>query len=403
MPRGLFQAVAEEAEKHVETLSAREVANVAWAFATLHVAMPQWLVDEIPQRAAGFRPQECSNSLWALAVVSQPVHQLVSELSKSPMDPIFFAKWTPQAMANTAWALGRCVRAPEGPGADVEAPELALGAVREAIVDRIDELNSVELAMLAKTLYEEGSGALVAKVARRAAALQRQGRLSADACCQVADLVAAHGESAPSELKEPLAELQARVRQLLGRPDAEQCPKQLEGLGMSTLGVSGTRELLRSLRLHGPHAQAADSDASDGSVACTVKYHLLVTAEAGEAGEQVHRSLLEEGRVFESGEEPDPEGAGALQSAVLRFSRDKDAELLALTGVVAEARRAVLALDGRLQDEWHMRGQVWLHISQTPCLSCVSAMVQFRNMFPAVRLAVSFDAAALGRAGRVPR
>eukprot|EP00913_Durusdinium_trenchii_P004380 g4059.t1 len=41
-----------------------------------------------------------------------------------------------------------------------------------------------------------------------------------------------------------------------------------------------------------------------------------------------------------------------------------------------------------------VEGELWLHVSEVPCLSCVGAMAQFRKVFPDVSILISFN---LGR------
>ena len=95
-------------------------------------------------------------------------------------------------------------------------------------------------------------------------------------------------------------------------------------------------------------------------------------------------------------------GVGLLSSVSLRFPRDRDAEFLALTAIVAAAGRAVEELTADVDDtdsqnmdetvniqasvEWNLRGSVHMRVSHTPCLSCVSAMLQFQKKFPDAKI-----------------
>ena len=99
-------------------------------------------------------------------------------------------------------------------------------------------------------------------------------------------------------------------------------------------------------------------------------------------------------QVFHSGKAPDRLGSGLLKPVTLRYPRGRDAEFLALSAVVAEARRTASEA-GVADSAWDLRGKLQLRVSHTPCLSCVAAALQFRRAFPAVQLTVSFAPARL--------
>merc|ERR1712172_288457 len=40
---------------------------------------------------------------------------------------------------------------------------------------------------------------------------------------------------------------------------------------------------------------------------------------------------------------------------------------------------------------WSARGKAWLHVSHTPCLSCMGVCCQFQGLFWGVRMSVAFD------------
>merc|ERR1711879_1105923 len=94
--------------------------------------------------------------------------------------------------------------------------------------------------------------------------------------------------------------------------------------------------------------------------------------ERGQESSRKHVTLAEEGVLLASGGAADEDGAG-LKSVTLRFPRCRDAEFLALTALLGNLRRAASEAGASW---WDARGRVQLRISQTPCLSCVSAMIQ---------------------------
>lgn len=299
-----------------------------------------------------------------------------------------------------------------------------LDSVRCAIATRVGELNGLELAMVAATLHGDsipGKDALLVGVAARALELLARDELPPDAVVQVADCLAT-GAAGTAGVPALLAEASDHQRALaLGALRSLSAVGPLSGktqhlkaLGLTTLGAHGTVQLLSMLGLQsdaarsGPVLKAWPGPMEHGpQVRCLLQYHLLLSTRCagggapGSSPEHVHKVVAESERILVSGGTPEAEGTGpGLEAVPLRFPRDRDAEFLALTAVVAAVRREVAEMGA---NNCNVHGTVMLHASHTPCLSCVGAMVQFRNMFPTVRLAVSFDARpplALGRGGQ---
>ncbi|CAE7337296.1 KIF13B [Symbiodinium natans] len=141
-----------------------------------------------------------------------------------------------------------------------------------------------------------------------------------------------------------------------------------------------TTSALQQLGLGATEGPAEDwMDQSTGQVLCSVSYDLRIPGAGA--------TLREPGRVHASGGRPDADGLDLLRAVALRFPRDRDAEFLALTSVVAAIRRAV----GPGLEMSEAEGSVRLHASHVPCLSCLGVMVQFREAFPKIELKVSFD------------
>ncbi|CAE8598985.1 unnamed protein product [Polarella glacialis] len=412
VPRAVFRAVAEETGRRSGNLSAREVANVAWSFATVQVTMPDWLLEDVPRRALQLSPQECANVLWALASASQldAVEAVAGALhAGGAVAATSFEGWKPQEMANAAWALAHaCQRSrSQSPRDSVKrgsaGGQSTLEVLHSPVVPRVHELGSVELAMVASSLRhgEAPSAELRDRIAVHASELMAAGCLTPDAIVQVADSITAAGQSPPEELRTAAESLWQQTLQIL-KGLVRDRPESLQALGLTSLGGQGTVRLLQDLGIMANHS----SDASDlmhngkqyadwnrldvpqttaGQVLCLLRYHLLLTVSEPT---HKHLSLMETGRVISSGSEPDTTGLGLLTPVTLRFSRGRDAEFLALTSIVGEATRRA---GGGKSETWQLRGSIDLHVSHTPCLSCVGAMVQFRNAFPEVRLEVTFD------------
>jgi len=401
VPRTLFKVFAEAAGQSVDSLSSREVANVVWSFATVQVQMPRWLVAEVPGRAGKLRPQECANVLWAFASASESMEGVVSSLPCT--DPRFLESWKPQEMANAAWALAHGCGLPQrGPAPSRSRTRSeALVSMHRAIDDRVGELNGLELAMVARTLGRNAtaSGDFLAKVSARALALLDDGSLAPDALIQVANGLTANGLEMPEPLKEAWVCLCRQAHGVLQRVADDPSPEvlqEIQRMGLTTIGAKSTEQLLQSMGLGargGDDARAARLAWPDGlevstQVLCVSEYRLLFSGVRPGQEEREHRTLTDSARTFASGSEPEMTGLGLLAPVVLRFSRDRDAEFLALTAVVAEARAAAAETGA---ETWDLRGSLRLHVSHTPCLSCIGAMLQFRRAFPAVKLEVSFD------------
>eukprot|EP00927_Polykrikos_kofoidii_P048040 TRINITY_DN42277_c0_g1_i1.p1 TRINITY_DN42277_c0_g1~~TRINITY_DN42277_c0_g1_i1.p1 ORF type:complete len:888 (-),score=121.96 TRINITY_DN42277_c0_g1_i1:62-2725(-) len=240
VPRVLFSSLADEAGQRTDDLSAREVANVAWAFATIQLRMPVWLEEELPERAPEFRPQECANVLWALAATSLPVTDVVGALSlpanghddrTSHNDDLggYFARWKAQEMANAAWALAvsrEDTSATLRSCAGKNQRAAWIRTLRFAVAERASELNGLELAMVASTIPDLGCSdstgrdvgedevsvaettageahgvqLLLDGISCRAATLLEAQSLPANAALQVTDCLERCGVAVPSQL-----------------------------------------------------------------------------------------------------------------------------------------------------------------------------------------------------------
>eukprot|EP00930_Biecheleria_cincta_P027905 TRINITY_DN19502_c0_g1_i1.p1 TRINITY_DN19502_c0_g1~~TRINITY_DN19502_c0_g1_i1.p1 ORF type:complete len:670 (+),score=133.31 TRINITY_DN19502_c0_g1_i1:302-2011(+) len=370
-----YRAVAKEASLHMSSFSARELANMAWSMATVQYSMPGWLLQELPGKAAQMVPQECANTLWALASASH--------LESVEAATASFANWKPQELANATWALALSSGRRRTPPT---ANNPTLEALRCGALARVEELDCIELAMLAAALEPEPAGELAARISTHACKLLYEGRLQPDALVQLSERL----PEMPAKLEKAWVELQHEVRRSL-QAVPEKGPDHLPSLGLTSMGAAGSSQLLRQLGLlavdDGAHVEELIPE--PGETLCMMHYDLLLTVEEpATASEDVqpalrHLTLAEPGLLLSSGGRPDRQEL--LRSVTLRFSRDRDAEFLALSALVVRAQRAAGA------GNWRLRGSVSLHISQAPCLSCIGAMRQFQHAFPDVRLTVAFD------------
>ena len=85
-----------------------------------------------------------------------------------------------------------------------------------------------------------------------------------------------------------------------------------------------------------------------------------------------------------------------LFAAILRHPRGGDGEFQALQACARACLQELGCnpigappLDGSA-----IEGELWLHVSEVPCLSCVGAIAQFRHIFPDIKIHISFN---LGR------
>ncbi|KAJ1459184.1 hypothetical protein M885DRAFT_595957, partial [Pelagophyceae sp. CCMP2097] len=101
----MFEAVAAEAPKKIETFNPQELANTVWAYATVRVKAPalfEAVAAEAHIKIATSNPQELSNTVWAYATAGIAAPALFEAVAAESSKKI--AAFTPQALANTVWA-----------------------------------------------------------------------------------------------------------------------------------------------------------------------------------------------------------------------------------------------------------------------------------------------------------
>jgi hypothetical protein len=104
----LFLALAKNAVKRVNTFNAQDLANTAWAFATAGLPdAPLYaaLAKAVKSRAFDFNAQGLANTAWAFAKAGRPDAALFDELAKAAIQRM--SDFNAQGLANTAWAFAR--------------------------------------------------------------------------------------------------------------------------------------------------------------------------------------------------------------------------------------------------------------------------------------------------------
>ncbi|KAJ1638049.1 hypothetical protein T492DRAFT_586168, partial [Pavlovales sp. CCMP2436] len=147
------------------------LANTAWAFATLSISEPQ-LFEAIAraseQRIGDFKPQELANTAWAFVMfgISEPrLFEAIARASKQR-----FGDFKPQELANIAWAFAIVGVATRGAlEKAVNAPELTRMGIAHANELCVPKLGyHVDIAILPITDKAEAGVPLDDKIAARA-------------------------------------------------------------------------------------------------------------------------------------------------------------------------------------------------------------------------------------------
>eukprot|EP00668_Euglena_longa_P002543 GGOE01002967.1.p1 GENE.GGOE01002967.1~~GGOE01002967.1.p1 ORF type:complete len:975 (-),score=268.54 GGOE01002967.1:40-2922(-) len=102
----------------LQRCSVRDIANLAWAMATVRTLSPsltraltEHLVGGPERRLELFGGQSASNLIWALATSGVDEPRLMVAVSERLLDPLFVRSLNPQGLANIAWAsakMGLC-------------------------------------------------------------------------------------------------------------------------------------------------------------------------------------------------------------------------------------------------------------------------------------------------------
>ena len=100
----LFRMLARMVEPHLSSLNAQNIANIAWAFATLGLRQDErlfaTLAREAEKRANKFTAQGIANTVWALATLSSHDGMLFAILAGPAERRV--SEFKAQSIANTA-------------------------------------------------------------------------------------------------------------------------------------------------------------------------------------------------------------------------------------------------------------------------------------------------------------
>ena len=138
--RRVLAEIAKVAELRVKMFSAREVVNVAWAYATARTGGGSFyacLAEETEARAAELNAQELSIASWAFATAGHASDDLFAALAKESEPKV--ATFNEQNLSNTAYAFAL---------AGVQAPELFDALARES-AGRASELSAQAISNIA--------------------------------------------------------------------------------------------------------------------------------------------------------------------------------------------------------------------------------------------------------------
>mmetsp|Transcript_16873 Transcript_16873/g.39408 ORF Transcript_16873/g.39408 Transcript_16873/m.39408 type:complete len:814 (+) Transcript_16873:164-2605(+) len=391
--RPLLTALCRAASRKMHIFGPQHMANMTWAMATLAHKDEEFL-RLMCQRALevvqDFNPQECSNLAWALALLTFRDDALLDAISRRSQEIV--ADFIPQNLGNSAWAYNRLGYRDE---------ELIRTLTRQA-AQVLHECAGQEILDLLETISTGGY--------QDAVDPQDYARIQCwieDRFNGAREFVA---ESGSFPLKLPAMSEFDRALAVQDYKD------QLASFKVIGLGYDFTRAALSSLGVIFPEGQTLDQwvetarvtaldtknegdaqknvEAQEGLKACRTVCVYKYCLRAPDLGGGAAREVAYGPAGFASGQ-PNEQHELGLFAATLKHNRGGDGEFQALQ---ACARAAVDLGFPPLGDAPHnaacLTGDLWLHVSEVPCLSCVGAMAQFRRLLPEVRLNLSFT---LGR------
>lgn len=172
LPKSFVPGVATRLASHAERLDHQAVSNSLWAFASLEVRYSGEALRRIASCRAfkdpsGFKPQELSNTIWALATCGTACASGLPENAAARRREL-----EPQHLANVAWALATAVVPDRG----------VLDAIVSEAQDKLDEFKPQEVAntswALASASARDGNEQVIASLAcaasKRAAEFNNQ-------------------------------------------------------------------------------------------------------------------------------------------------------------------------------------------------------------------------------------
>eukprot|EP00928_Gymnodinium_smaydae_P026138 TRINITY_DN20611_c0_g1_i1.p1 TRINITY_DN20611_c0_g1~~TRINITY_DN20611_c0_g1_i1.p1 ORF type:complete len:958 (-),score=120.14 TRINITY_DN20611_c0_g1_i1:11-2884(-) len=385
--RPLLTALCQAATRSMHNFSAQHIANLTWAMATLahkDEAYLRAMADHAVGLAADFNPQECSNLAWALALLTFRDDRLLAVLSRRSQEIV--AEFIPQNLGNSAWAYNRMGYRDE---------DLMRSLTQQAAL-MLHECQGQEILDLIEAISTGGYEDIVDPDAWRRVTNWIEMRAGG-----AEDFV---GSSAGMALEWP------RLSDFDRALAVQDYQDHLASFNVIGLGYNYTWRVLQKLGVilpSGPELEAWKADATAAAASARNQSDESKNIEAQEGLKAcrtvcVHRFSLKReateetvvcGPVGVASGQPVEAWELGLVAATLKHNRGGDGEFQALQAC-ARACYDSLHLDPLRGEGSQAHGELWLHVTEVPCLSCVGAMAQFRALFPNVALHVSFT---LGR------
>jgi len=391
--RPLLSALCRAASRKMHIFGAQHMANMTWAMATLAHKDEEYLrllAIRALEQVSAFNPQECSNLAWAFALLTFRDEALLAALSVRSQEIV--ADFIPQNLGNTAWAYNR------------------LGY-------RDEKLMLCLLHQAAQRLYE----------------CQGQEILDLIEAITTGDYAGVRESSAWHVVISWMTEKYERVEQFLDnnsdlpltfsklsefdRALAVQDYREAMGsFHIIGLGYHNTARLLQHLGISIPTGEELEEwqaivritaantrnegdaeknlEAQEGLKACRTicVYRFSVCVAGATECARGAPPTIQQGPIGVASGPPAEAHELGLFAGSLKHNRGGDGEFQALQ---AFSRACLESLGcSPLTDGGNLVGELWLHASEVPCLSCVGAMAQFRQLFPRIRMHVSY---VLGR------
>lgn len=366
---------------------------MTWAMATLAHKDEDYLramVARALEQVTEFNPQECSNLAWALALLTFRDDTLLRALSIRSQEIV--AEFIPQNLGNSAWAYNRLGYRDEGLMATLtaQAARVLHECQGQEILDLIEAVGTGNY----ESIVDPGAWAAV------------QGWIT-QRSTGAEDFIT---RSASMSLEWP------RLSEFDRALTVQDYCDHLASFSVIGLGYNITAAILGRLGvdlIQGDERDAWTAEANAAAAGARNESDADKNAEAQEGLKAcrtvcVYRFALWPSRDMRDSGVPavavqPPAGVKSRQAvegwelglvaATLKHHRGGDGEFQALQAC-ARACLEELGLDPLVGEGARAVGELWLHVSEVPCLSCVGAMAQFRQLFPNVTLRASFT---LGR------
>lgn len=389
--RPLLTALCQAAVRKMQIFNAQHMANMTWAMATLahkDGRYLQVLAEKAMEQVSSFNPQECSNLVWAFALLTFRNDELLQALSIRSQEIV--SEFIPQNLGNTTWAYNRLGYRDE---------RLMQCLVREA-AGQLHECSGQEVLDLIESISTGGYETSVQGPEWQRLTQWAGEKFEAVRRCVVAS----------SEMPLTLRKLSDFDRALA----VQDYRDHLSSFSLVGLGFTYTCQMLELLGiqlLQGPEREAWQRTAQEAANAIAGTGNQSDMSKNAEAQEglkvcrtvcvycfSLHSPQLGSRSAgpmaVTSGPANDDHQLG-LFAATLKHHRGGDGKFQALQACArASMDLGCQPIGAPPLDGSAVEGELWLHVSEVPCLSCVGAMAQFRKVFPDVALRLSFN---LGR------